>query len=255
MRKIKEKDTIRKEKRKDTRYGFLLFGSIKGAGMAALIAWLFFESLWGLLCLPVCITFFLLMERKRQKEKEKQREQQLFAEFLGFLREALRVGYSLEKAVEEAKRGMLTTVKEEDPFLREIIRVQRKMALGKPVESAFSEWARTAACEDIRDFCEVLYIAKRTGGAVRQAITNTERVIREKQETNRYVQSVLRSREYEAKVMKAMPFAILLYLRMFMPDFLKPLYHNTVGIAIMMTVLAVYLVLWLITDKVTAISV
>ena len=255
MRKIKEKDVIRKEKKTDTRYGFLFFGSIKGAGLSALIAGLFFESLWGLLSLPVCIAFFLWMERKRQNEKEKQREQQLFAEFLGFLREALRAGYSLEKAVEEAKKGMLTTVKEEDPFLQEVLRVQRKMALGKPVESAFSEWARNAACEDIRDFCEVLFIAKRTGGAVRQAITNTERVIREKQETNRYVQSVLRSREYEANVMKAMPFAMLLYLRMFMPDFLGPLYHNTVGVTIMTVVLAVYLVLWLVVDKVTTISV
>lgn len=254
MRKIKEKDAIRKEKRRNTSYRFLLVGSIKGAVMAALIAGLFFESLWGLLVLPVCIVFFLLMEGKRQKDKEKQREQQLFAEFLGFLREALRVGYSLEKAVEEAKRGMLTTVKEEDPFLQEVIRVQRKMALGKPVESAFSEWARTAACEDIRDFCEVLYIAKRTGGAVRQAITNTERVIREKQETNRYVQSVLRSREYEAKVMKAMPFAMLCYLRLFMPDFLTPLYHNTLGVTIMTVVLVVYLVLWMVVDKVTTVS-
>ena len=254
MRKIKEKKVIRR-KSKDSSYGFLLFGCTKGTGMAALIAGLFFESLWGLLVLPVCIAFFLLLERKRQKERERQREQQLFAEFLGFLREALRVGYSLEKAVEEAKRGMLTTVKEEDPFLQEILRVQRKMALGKPVETAFSEWARTAACDDIRDFCEVLFIAKRTGGAVRQAITNTERVIREKQETNRYVQSVLRSREYEAKVMKAMPFAMLLYLRMFMPDFLTPLYHNTMGVTIMTVVLGVYLVLWLVVDKVTTISV
>mgnify|MGYP003295550252 CR=1 FL=1 len=63
MRKIKEKDAIRKEKRRNTSYRFLLVGSIKGAVMAALIAGLFFESLWGLLCLPVCITFFLLMER------------------------------------------------------------------------------------------------------------------------------------------------------------------------------------------------
>lgn len=255
MRKIKKKDVRRNEGAGEKKYGFLLLGCAKGAGMAALIALLFFESLWGMLCLPICVAFFLVMERRRQREKEKQREQQLFAEFLGFLREALRVGYSLEKAVEEAKKGMLTTIKEEDPFLKEVLRVQRKMALGKPVEAAFSEWAKKAACEDIRDFCEVLFIAKRTGGAVRQAITNTERVIREKQETNRYVQSILRSREYEAKVMKAMPFAMLFYLRMFMPDFLAPLYHNTMGVTIMTVMLAVYLGLWLVVDRVTTISI
>ena len=27
----------------------------KGAGLGSLIAWLFFQSVWGLLCIPVCV--------------------------------------------------------------------------------------------------------------------------------------------------------------------------------------------------------
>ena len=111
---------------------------------------------------------------------------------------------------------MLTSLKESNAHIAAVSRMERKMQLGMSVETGFSEWAETALCEDIRDFSEVLYIAKRTGGAVQQVIENTERVIRDKQETLRYIRSVLHSREYEAKVMKAMPFAILLYLQMFM---------------------------------------
>ena len=226
----------------------------KGIAIGSLIAWLFFQSLWGLLCVPVCVGLFRKQAKKKELQRNEEEEQEHFVEYLGFLKEALLVGYSLEQAVGEGKKGMLTTVKEEEPFLQEVTRLERKMQLGTSVETAFSEWAKDALCEDIGDFAEVLFIAKRTGGAVQQVIENTERVIRDKQETLRYIRSVLYSREYEAKVMKVMPFAMLIYLRLFMPDFLMPLYHNAVGVSVMTTVLVVYFVLCLVVDKVTAVS-
>lgn len=226
----------------------------KGVGLGCLVAWLFFQSLWGLLCVPVCMGFLWKQKKKQYMQRIQEKEQEHFVEYLGFLKEALLVGYSLEQAVGEGKKGMLTTVKEDDPFLQAVVRLERKMQLGTSVERAFSEWAGEAMCEDVGDFAEVLFIAKRTGGAVQQVIENTEHVIRDKQETLRYIRSVLHSREYEAKVMKCMPFAMLLYLRMFMPDFLEPLYHNAVGVCIMSAVLVVYLVLCLVVDRVTAVS-
>lgn len=236
-------------------YGWIVLAVGKGIGMSGLIAWLFFQSFFGLLIMPVCVAIAVMKDRKQIRRKEREKEQQYFAEYLGFLKEALQVGYSLEQAVGEAKKGMLTTVKEEDAFLQAVTRMQRKMQLGMPVETAFSEWAKEALCEDIRDFSEVLFIAKRTGGAVWQVITNTERVIRDKQETMRYIQSVLHSKEYEAKVMKLMPFAMLMYMQMFLPGFLEPLYHNTMGICVMSAVLVVYFILSLVTDRVTTVSV
>lgn len=226
----------------------------KGIGLGALIAWLFFQSLWGLLCIPVCVGLLWKRTKKQEKQRRQEKEQEQFVEYLGFLKEALLVGYSLEQAVGEGKKGMLTTMKEEEPFLQEVMRLERKMQLGTSVETAFAQWAENALCEDIGDFAEVLFIAKRTGGAVQQVIENTEQVIRDKQETIRYIRSVMHSREYEAKVMKCMPFAMLGYLRLFMSDFLAPLYHNAVGVCVMTVVLVVYFSLCLVVDKVTAVS-
>ncbi len=226
----------------------------KGILIGALIAWLFFQSAWGLVCVPFSVAVTLTKEKKAQLQKSLEYEQECFAEYLGFLKEALMVGYSLEQAVSEGKKGMLTTRKEEDAFVREISKMEKKMQLGTPVEAVFSDWAAEALCEDVRDFSEVLFIAKRTGGAVQQVIENTERVIRDKQETMRYIRSVLHSREYEAKVMKVMPFAMLLYLQLFMADFIKPLYHNTVGVCVMSVVLVVYFGLCFVVDRVTSVS-
>lgn len=253
MKEKEKKCKIRKICRFEGKW--LLVSVVKGIAISGLIAWLFFQSAAGLVLLPGCVAVFVIRDKKTAREREIRKEQQLFAEFLGFLREALQVGYSLEQAVGEAKKGMLTTEDENSGFIRTLNRMQRKMQLGMPVEEAFSEWAEEAGCEDVRDFAEVLFIAKRTGGAVWQVISNTERVIRDKQDTMRYIQSVLHSREYEAKIMKAMPFAMLLYLRLFMPDFLAPLYHNMAGVCIMVSVLLLYLILCYVADRATRISV
>ena len=226
----------------------------KGILIGGLIARLFFHSLLGLVLVPFCVAFTLLREKKLQAQALCETEQELFTEYLGFVKEALMVGYSLEQAVGEGRKGMLTTLKKEHFFLQAVIRLERKLQLGTTVEDAFCQWAEEANCGDIREFAEVLFIAKRTGGAVWQMIENTESIIRDKQETMRYIRSVLHSRAYEAKVMKCMPFAMLLYLQMFMPDYLAPLYHNAVGVCVMSIVLAAYIVLCVVLDKVTAVS-
>lgn len=253
---MKKKEKIReKAEKKENDRKWVLLAVGRGTVLGGFIARLFYQSLWGLLFVPVGIVITLLREKKEVQQKEMRKEQQLFAEYLGFLKEALQVGYSLEQAVGEAKKGLLTTEKKDAPFLEAVSRMQRKMQLGMPVEEAFGEWAREAKCEDIRDFSEVLFIAKRTGGAVQQVIVNTERMIKDKQETLRYIQSVLHSREYEAKIMKAMPFAMLLYLQLFMPGFLEPLYHNGTGICVMSVVLALYGGLCYLADRAVKVSV
>ncbi len=226
----------------------------KGGITGCAVACLFYQSPYGLLLLPVCITVAILKEKKRKERAEAEREQQLFSEYLSFLREALQVGYSLEQAVGEAKKGLLTTYKGEEPFLVSVTHMQHKMQLGLAVEAAFSEMAEESPCEDIRDFSEVLFIAKRTGGAVQRVIAGTERIIRDKQETLRYIRSALHSREYEVKVMKGMPFAMLLYLNLFMADFLQPLYHNAFGVCVMSAVLAAYFILCSLADRIVSVS-
>ena len=235
-------------------YGWTLLAVGKGTAIGGLIAWLFYQSPVGLACVPFCVVAELVRGKKQQKRKRCEAEQALFAEYLGFVREALMVGYSLEQAVREGRKGMLATLEKENFFLKSVIRLEHKLQLGTTVESAFLQWAEESDCDDICDFAEVLSIAKRTGGAVRQVIDNTERIIRDKQETMRYIKSALHSREYEAKVMKVMPFAMLLYLRMFMPDYLAPLYHNSVGVCVMSVVLAAYFVLCVVLDRVATVT-
>lgn len=247
-------DREERKKRMGGRWGFLAAGLLKGTVTGGLAAWLFYRSVYGLSVVPFFLGVSLFRERKKTLQRQKEQEQQMFAEWLGFLREALQVGYSLEQAVGEARKGMLTSYKEEEPFLCLVTRVQRKIQLGMPAEEAFAGLAGECVCEEMADFSEVLFIAKRTGGTVQQVISNTERMIREKQETVRHIRAVLGSREYEVRLMKGMPFAMLLYLQIFLPEFLSPLYQNAAGAGLMSVFLVIYGGLCLAVDKITAVS-
>ena len=240
---------------KQKRFLWIGIGVVKGVALNGAVAWLFYRDLRGFALLPVFLAISLRREKKSEEQMQREREQQLFAEWLGFLKEALQVGYSLERAVGEAKKGVLTTYVETEPFLLAVTGMQRKMQLGVSVEEAFAGLAEECRGEEVREFAEVLFIAKRTGGAVHQVISNTERIIREKQETLRYIRGVLRSRAYELRIMKYMPFAMLLYMQLFMPDMLAPLYGNGLGVGIMSVGLGIYGGLSVMMDRIGAVSV
>lgn len=234
---------------------FLLLSFGKGAGFCVLTAWLFYRSVWFLLFLPLFL-FVSYREGKRQRrESEAETEEKLFSEFLGFLKEAMNAGFSLERSVSEARNGLLSTYSEKEPFLSALHRLMQKLTLSVPVEQGFSELAKECVTEDISDFCEVLYLAKRTGGTVTKVITNTERVLVQKQETRMQIRAVLHSRLYEIRLMKAMPFAMLCYLNVCLPGFLDPLYHTAFGVFLMSVVLLLFAFLCYLIDRISKIRI
>ena len=84
-------------------YGFWLVGVGKGLIFCGLVAWLFYKSAWGMLLSPVFLAVCIKGEARKKGEREKARLQQLFAEWLGFLKEALQGGYAVERGAKQRK--------------------------------------------------------------------------------------------------------------------------------------------------------
>ena len=61
----------------------------KGIIIGGLIAWLFFQSFWGLVSVPFSVAVTLAKEKKTQLQRSLEYEQECFVEYLGFLKEAL----------------------------------------------------------------------------------------------------------------------------------------------------------------------
>lgn len=94
--------------------------------------------------------------------------------------------------------------------------------------------------EDIMMFSEILGTARRTGGNLVRIMRQTTSNIAEKIEMRREIETLVAGKKMEAVCMTAVPLLMILYLRIFSPGFLDPLYNNLMGGMVMTGALAVY---------------
>lgn len=88
-----------------------------------------------------------------------------------------------------------------------------------------------------------------------QIIQKSVEIMHRKQETEREIDVLLSGRRYEQKIMSMIPLVIIGYLRYTTDDFLKVLYHNMLGVIAMSFCLVVYVIAYLLADRIAAIEV
>lgn len=205
--------------------------------------------------LPAYLAYAFWRDRRAKGKRQQEQLSEQFKEALGYMKEILQAGTAFERTVSETAARMEGAYGEKSMLAEELKRIHRQVQIGVPVEEAFAEFAGRSGNEDVEGFAEVLRIAKRSGGGIGGVISYTEGVLQDKQETMRQIGTALHAREYEAGLLKIMPFGILGYFLLFLPEFLDPLYRLAVGKLIMSGLLAVYLGLCLALDRLCEISV
>ena len=108
------------------------------------------------------------------------------------------------------------------------------------VEQVLWEFAERVQQEDARDFVTVFSVAKRTGGDSIAILKDTIRMIGEKMEVEREIQTILTAKKLEFQVMCVIPLGMVLYMRTAFPEFLSVLYGNAAGVMFMTVCLAIY---------------
>lgn len=200
------------------------------------------------------ILFYFRRRKSALKQKRMFELNNSFADAIGYISAALEAGYSVENAVREACHDLSLTYGEDDMIIKEMSLIVSKVKNNVPIEEAFYSFASRSELEDIKSFADVFSTAKRTGGNVIAIIRSTTGVIRERTDLRRELRTVIASKKYESDIMKAVPFAILLYLRLFSPDMVSSLYGNLKGNIFMTLLLIVYLGLSYAGDKIVDIE-
>lgn len=206
-----------------------------------LTAWLFFDfaaaSFLLLLYVPVAL-------RRRKKELYRKRKWELnlaFKDALVCLENALAVGYSPESSVREAVKSLEQLYEREHDICREFRRMIKQMDLGTSMEEVFLEFGKRSDVEDIKQLADIFAIVKRTGGNLSQVLRQTGSVLQEKIELKRELHTAIAAKRMEFQMMCAVPYGILLYLKLCAPAMSKALYHNLFGILFMWGALAAYM--------------
>lgn len=212
-----------------------------GGSAGFVLLMLFYNNvlLCGILSVPSVLLFLsyyrrILLERRRWELTIQ------FKDAMESLVSALSAGYSLENSVREAEGDLKLMYSPEDIIRKEFDHMKRRMDLNISVEKLMKELGQRSGAEDIIMFSEILGTARHTGGNLVRIMRQTSSNIAEKIELRREIETLVAGKKMETACMTAVPLLMILYLRIFSPGFLDPLYNNLMGGIVMTGALAVY---------------
>ncbi len=219
------------------------------------IAFLFFNSKWALAIFPLVCGFVYQQTKNSGLQKQKSNLSIQFLDAMRVVSTALMAGLSIENAWKEAQKEVDTLYGRNSPMFLELQEMNHSVALNVPLEQVLEEFAERTDVEDIISFAEVFTFAKRSGGNFVKIIDNTTEHMKSKVETQKEIEVLIASKRLEQKVMNLVPIFILAYLRLSSDGYLDVLYGNWFGRVFMCICLAVYIVSFLVAERIMTIKI
>ncbi len=212
----------------------------KALGVLILVGYLCFDSFWLLLFLPLVLVVMAFRERKSKIGQRKKKLSHQFKDAIVLVYSFMAAGSTLEDAFLRTTNSLMLSYKQEDDIVREFMEIGRKLSMNVTIEKCLEDFSNRSGQEDIRDFSQVVAIAKRSGGSMTTIIKDSVNAIKSKLETEAEIQVLLSGKENEFRIMVFIPAIVLLYMRIFSTGFLDVLYLGWLGPVFMSGCLLVY---------------
>lgn len=235
---MKTETSLRKQ---DIRKYEYAIGVLKATAATAVMSYVFYDSLIPApLLLPVWMIYMRDWHDDISRKKEQELRQQ-FRDSIQVMASALKAGYSVENAIREAGKDISPVYSEETRIRKEFERMERQMDMNMSAEEVLKGFAERTGQEDIENFVNVFAAAKKSGGDSIAVIRDAVKIISGKIDTEKEIQTMIASKKMEFDIMCAVPFAIILYMKLTFGEFLNILYGNMAGAAIMSLCIFVYM--------------
>jgi tight adherence protein B len=206
---------------------------VSTAGLA-FTGWLFFDNILLASVLALLAVPLEKYWKKTQIEKKRKELTVQFKDMLFSLSSSFQSGRHMGEAIAEAKKNVLEIYPAGTPINVELdLMVRRINAGGESDREVLFDFAKRSGSEDAKNFADVYYTCLTTGGDLVSVVNRTAEVILEKMTIRREIDTLMAQKKYEAKLLTAVPFMILLYLRFSSPGYLEQLYTTAVGLCIM----------------------
>lgn len=128
----------------------------------------------------------------------------------------------------------------EADIVREFHYIESRKKVSVPVEELFLGLGERSGIEDIENFAAVFSTAKRSGGDMDKIIQTSARMLGDKIDVRKEIETTLSAKKAEQMIMSLMPAGIILYLQLTSPGFLEVLYGNPFGVCAMTVCLGIY---------------
>lgn len=231
----KEENTYRYTKKvmiKDVLVGFILM---------SIISYIFYESII-LVLLAIPFTKLYLKKRKvcfvKGQKEIVLRQFKDMAESLVF---SLNAGYSLDNSIKETLKDMINLHGKESIISKEINYMYSQIRINIPIEEVFCGFASRLDIEDVYMFSSIVNITKKRGGNLIKVIKNASQKIGERIKLQQDIDIIISSKVYEQRIMRVIPFLIIIYVKFSNPSFLEVMYTTLIGRVIMSICLGIYI--------------
>lgn len=227
----------------------------QSVALCAALDYLFYQNWWYMLA-SVPVTVLFLKGKKKQciRERKKQLNYQ-FRDALTALSVAVQAGYSVENALTACTRDLERLYPPEADIVKEFRYMESQKNISVPVEELFLNLGYRSGIEDIENFAAVFSTAKRSGGDMDKVIQTSARMLGDKIDVRREIETTLAAKKGEQKIMSLMPAGIILYLRLTSPGFLEILYGSPFGVCAMTVCLGIYILSYWLGKRIVDIEV
>lgn len=243
---LKQRDYSKYEWKK----GELSAAILLSAGVTVFFAVFFYRSLKAAFPLSVIGVFCFRTIRQKKIERAKKELTVQFRECILAVSASLRAGYAVENAFRECKQDMVLLYGDGALICRELDYIRRGLDINITLEELLTDLADRSDCPEIGEFTRIFVLAKRNGGSMPEIIRGSAAMIGQKIELQQEIAAMLSGKQLEQNIMKLMPFGILLYISLTNRGYFDILYHNWQGAALMTGCLGIYLLAYILGEKI-----
>ena len=227
----------------------------QGGVIVFLFGRLFFDSFIAMVVLSPGIILWTILQKHIDKTRKRRAIGIQFRDAIYSALTNLKAGYSIENAFVESQRDMELLYGAKSDIVYHLNIISKGLKNNIPLEKLIYGFGRECENTDIQDFAFVFRVAKRNGGNMTEIIERTIGVISQKINVEKEIDVLISAKRLEARIMNMVPFFIIFYISISRPGFFDVLYHNPFGIALMSVCMIVYVVAYLISEKIVNISV
>lgn len=190
----------------------------------------------------------LLYVRHKRSRRLTRIEQQL-PEALDLMSRALRSGHAFSSGLQMIGDEMA------EPIAGEFRIVHDEVNFGVSMQQALTNLSERVPITDLRYFVVAVLIQRDSGGNLTEVLGNLSRLIRERLKLFSKIRVLSSEGRLSAWILGLMPFALGAAMSLLNPDFMAPLWHDPIGIAIIKYMLIMMVIGVLVLRKIIRIRV
>jgi tight adherence protein B len=204
---------------------FLLFAALAGP-LAGLVG--------GIVVLLAPFAYLSYRQRARHSRFERQ-----LPDTLTLLASSLRAGFSLMQGLEAVAQEI------SDPMRKELARVFTEVRLGRPVEDALGESAIRMDSKDLAWTVMAIKIQREVGGNLAVLLDTVADTMVKRERARRELRALTAEGRLSAIVLSVLSPLLLVAIWLLQPDYLRPLFHDAIGIFGLVAAVVLSIVGWL----------